>query len=239
MDLPFAYALPAAIGLFSIASIGWLLSLRLPNVPAADSNAVFPRNGITKTIEDLRALCGSRRLIGAAAGIVFFWGIAAVAQLNVDQYAFESGATTQGQVTPLLLALVIGIGGGSLLAGRLSGQGIDEDSQVNLGIVPGFTKRDPQVALIENNSDIYQCRWVNLKINNNHSPWLKNIDYLHLPIAHQEGKFIIPKNTTLPKFIDKKQNLVTTNILNGYNKKKPVNLQYKVINGKWKFVGSN
>ena len=52
-------------------------------------------------------------------------------------------------------------------------------------------------------------------------------------------KFMIPKNTTLPKFIDKKQNLVTTNILNGYNKKKPVNLQYKVINGKWKFVGSN
>ena len=65
---------------------------------------------------------------------------------------------------------------------------------VNLGIVPGLTKKDPQVALIENNSDIYQCRWVNLKINNNHSPWLQNIDYLQLPIAHQEGKFIIPKD---------------------------------------------
>ena len=65
---------------------------------------------------------------------------------------------------------------------------------VNLGVVPGLTKKDPQVALIENNSDIYQCRWVNLKINNNHTPWLKNIDYLRLPIAHQEGKFIIPKD---------------------------------------------
>ncbi len=59
------------------------------------------------------------------AGIVFFWGIAAVAQLNVDQYAFESGATTHGPATPPLLALVIGIGAGSLLAGRLSDQGID------------------------------------------------------------------------------------------------------------------
>ena len=65
---------------------------------------------------------------------------------------------------------------------------------INLGIVPGLNKKNPQIALIENNSDIYQCRWVNLKINNNHSPWLKNMDYLHLPIAHQEGKFIIPKN---------------------------------------------
>ena len=158
MDLPFAYALPAAIGLFSIASAGWLLSLRLPNVPAADSNAVFPRNGITKTVEDLRALCGSRRLIGAAAGIVFFWGIAAVAQLNVDQYAFESGATTQGQVTPLLLALVIGIGGGSLLAGRLSGQGADENSQVNLGIVPvgGMIMATACLALSFSGQEIFQ-----------------------------------------------------------------------------------
>ena len=65
---------------------------------------------------------------------------------------------------------------------------------VNLGIVPGLNKQDNQVALIEYNSDIYQCRWVNLKINNNHSPWLQNIEYLHLPIAHQEGKFIIPKD---------------------------------------------
>ncbi|MBL6675458.1 MAG: phosphoribosylformylglycinamidine synthase subunit PurQ, partial [Alphaproteobacteria bacterium] len=66
---------------------------------------------------------------------------------------------------------------------------------VNLGIVPGLNKENPQIALIENNSDIYQCRWVNLKINNNHSPWLKDIYYLHLPVAHQEGKFIIPKDT--------------------------------------------
>ena len=43
----------------------------------------------------------------------------------------------------------------------------------------------------------------------------------------------------LPVYIQSKQNFVKTNILNGYKNKKPVNLQYKVINGKWKFVGSN
>ena len=158
MNLPFGYALPAAVGLFSIASVGWLLSLRLPKVPAANPKAVFPRNGITKTVDDLRALFGSRRLVGAAAGIVFFWGIAAVAQLNVDQYAFESGATTQGQVTPLLLALVIGIGGGSLLAGRLSGQGVEEGSQVNLGIVPvgGMIMAIACLALSFSGQEIFQ-----------------------------------------------------------------------------------
>ena len=86
---------------------------------------------------------------------------------------------------------------------------------VNLGIVPGLNKQDNQVALIENNSDIYQCRWVNLKINNNHSPWLQNIDYLHLPIAHQEGKFIIPKN-----------------VINEIKNNKLIGMQYANDNGK-------
>jgi acyl-[acyl-carrier-protein]-phospholipid O-acyltransferase/long-chain-fatty-acid--[acyl-carrier-protein] ligase len=156
--IPWGFAVPAAIALFSVATLGWVLSLRLPNVPAADAKALFPRNGISKTVEDLRALCASRRLIGAAAGIVFFWGIAAVAQLNVDQYAFESGATSQSQVTPLLLALVIGIGGGSLLAGRLSGQGIDADSSVNLGIVPvgGMIMAIACLALAFSRQDVFQ-----------------------------------------------------------------------------------
>ena len=86
---------------------------------------------------------------------------------------------------------------------------------VNLGVVPGLTKKDPQVALIENNSDIYQCRWVNLKINKNHTPWLKNIDYLHLPIAHQEGKFIIPKD-----------------VINEIKNKNLISMQYANDNGK-------
>ncbi|MDB4860617.1 phosphoribosylformylglycinamidine synthase I [Alphaproteobacteria bacterium] len=86
---------------------------------------------------------------------------------------------------------------------------------VNLGIVPGLSKQNNQVALIENNSDIYQCRWVNLKINSNHSPWLQNIDYLHLPIAHQEGKFIIPKD-----------------VINEIKKNKLIGIQYANDNGK-------
>lgn len=136
LQLPMGAVLPAATGLLAVATAGWLLSLWLPVVPAANPQAAPPWNAVTKTVADLRALLTTPQLAGAAAGIVFFWGIAAVAQLNVDQYAFESGATTQGEVVPLLLALVCGIGAGSLLAGRLSRRGIDPDSQVNLGLVP-------------------------------------------------------------------------------------------------------
>jgi acyl-[acyl-carrier-protein]-phospholipid O-acyltransferase/long-chain-fatty-acid--[acyl-carrier-protein] ligase len=136
LGLPLGFVLPAAAGLVTVATAGWLLSLWLPTIPAADPRAKAPFNALAKTVADLRQLLSAPRLAGAAAGIVFFWAIAAVAQLNVDQYAFESGATTQGQVVPLLLALVCGIGAGSLLAGRLSRQGIDPDSQVNLGLVP-------------------------------------------------------------------------------------------------------
>ena len=53
-----------------------------------------------------------------------------MAQLNVDQYATEAGATSQGQVVPLLLALVSGIGLGSLVAGKVSTRGVD------MGLVP-------------------------------------------------------------------------------------------------------
>ena len=65
---------------------------------------------------------------------------------------------------------------------------------INLGLVPSLNKKDPEVALIENKSGSYECRWVDVKVSNNKSPWLKNISTLNLPVAHQEGQFMIPIN---------------------------------------------
>ena len=62
---------------------------------------------------------------------------------------------------------------------------------INLGIVPALENTQRQVALVENDTAIYQCRWINLKIHNTKSPWLKNIKHMHLPVAHQEGKFLM------------------------------------------------
>jgi acyl-[acyl-carrier-protein]-phospholipid O-acyltransferase/long-chain-fatty-acid--[acyl-carrier-protein] ligase len=130
------HAASAALGLVGVAVAGWLVSLRLPHIAAAAPTAAFPRNALLATFHDIASLMRLPRLAAAAGGIVYFWAIGAVVQLNVDQYAFESGATAQAQVVPLLLALVSGIGIGSLLAGRLSRRGIEVDSKVDLGLVP-------------------------------------------------------------------------------------------------------
>ena len=133
---PVSFGTPATAALVGVAIAGWLSALRLRHVPAADPLAPPPVNALASTGRDLGELFGSRTLLATAAGIVFFWALAAIAQLNVDQFAFESGATSQTQIVPLLVALVGGIGLGSLLAGKLSRRGIDEGSAVDLGLVP-------------------------------------------------------------------------------------------------------
>jgi len=131
-----AQAGPAAAALLLCALAGWLVSLRLPRLPAADPLSSFPANAVRATLRDIAALARDQKLAAAAAGIVYFWAVGAVVQLNVDQYAFESGAIAQRQVVPLLIGLVGGIGAGSVMAGRLSRRGMDASSSVELGLVP-------------------------------------------------------------------------------------------------------
>lgn len=52
----------------------------------------------------------------------------------------------------------------------------------SIGILPG--------ALIANDVPRYNCRWVDLEVQNN-SPWLKGISQLSVPIAHGEGKYYV------------------------------------------------
>ncbi len=121
---------PAIAMLVGIAIAGWAASMRLTPRPAAAPDTRLSGRVIATTLRDLGELFASSELAASAAGIVFFWAIAAVAQLNVDQFIAEAGATTQWQVVPFLVALVGGIGFGSVLAGRISSRGVD------LGLVP-------------------------------------------------------------------------------------------------------
>jgi len=62
----------------------------------------------------------------------------------------------------------------------------------NLGLVPaldGFTG-EATVALQHNKTFKYQCRWVDLKVNEKSpSVFTKGISSLHIPVAHGEGNF--------------------------------------------------
>jgi phosphoribosylformylglycinamidine synthase len=55
----------------------------------------------------------------------------------------------------------------------------------NLGILPG--------GLTYNKNGQYIDRWVDLEAQNQNGPWLKGIKKISLPIAHGEGRYVIPK----------------------------------------------
>lgn len=62
----------------------------------------------------------------------------------------------------------------------------------NLGLVPGTR----EVAVTYNQSSRYQCRWVDVGINQKtNSPWLEGIESLHIPVAHGEGRFMMSAGT--------------------------------------------
>jgi phosphoribosylformylglycinamidine synthase len=67
----------------------------------------------------------------------------------------------------------------------------------NLGLVPGIDQNygERLVAVTYNLSARYQCRWIDLKVQKNVSPWLNGVEKLHVPVAHGEGRFMMEKAT--------------------------------------------
>ena len=129
-------ALPAAMLLGLTALAGLAAAACLPRTAPAAPDAPPAWNALARTWNDLSVLVSRPELAAAAAGIVFFWAIGAVAQANVDQFATEAGAGSQAQVVPLLVALVAGIGVGSVVTGKLASRPPGADPRVDLGFVP-------------------------------------------------------------------------------------------------------
>ena len=120
----------ALLVLVGIAVVGTLISFAVRSLPAADQTAKFPYSLIGGTIRDIIYLVNTGPLFRVALGVVFFWSIAAFAQLNIDSFSEESGGLAESHRTPLLIAVTLGIGIGSVLAGVISAGRID------LGLVP-------------------------------------------------------------------------------------------------------
>ncbi|MDX1947628.1 MAG: AMP-binding protein, partial [Pirellulaceae bacterium] len=121
--------LSAAV-LIGVAAVGTLTALPITRLPAGDPTRKFPWDAPIQTWRDLRSLAASRPMLRVALGIAFFYAVGALAQLNIDQLAFEGGAPGESAKSPLLLALIFGVCVGSVLAGIWSGD------QVELGILP-------------------------------------------------------------------------------------------------------
>ncbi len=120
----------AAAALWSVAAVGVATSLMIGRLRPASPTRPFPINFAGQTVRDLKSLGSNVPLLRAALGTAFFWSLAALAQVNVDLFAISELHVQQQYVGPLLAALALGAGVGSVLAGVWSA------GKVELGIVP-------------------------------------------------------------------------------------------------------
>jgi acyl-[acyl-carrier-protein]-phospholipid O-acyltransferase/long-chain-fatty-acid--[acyl-carrier-protein] ligase len=119
-----------AFFLCGMALIGLVACLFIPKMKAVDPHALFPRNPFWQTGKDIAALFSHKMLFWVSIASAFFWGLAALAQNNIDKYATEYLLVQQQHVTVLAAVLTIGIGIGAVMCGYLSGKHIE------MGLVP-------------------------------------------------------------------------------------------------------
>ncbi len=116
--------------LIGVAIAGLISSFFIPSIQAADPKAKFPLNPFSQTFKDLRFLFQKRFIFWIALASSFFWGLGALAQVNIDKFATEYLHVRQDYAMALLVALSLGLALGALLAGKLS------RGRIELGLVP-------------------------------------------------------------------------------------------------------
>ncbi|MDR0336507.1 MAG: MFS transporter [Planctomycetaceae bacterium] len=119
-----------ALVLLGAATIGLLASFFIPKMNAVDPKASFPLNPFLQTGRDLATLFSHHKLFWVSIASAFFWGLAALAQNNIDKFATEFLMVQQQHVTVLAAVLTIGIGIGAIFCGWVSGK------RIELGLVP-------------------------------------------------------------------------------------------------------
>ncbi len=67
----------------------------------------------------------------------------------------------------------------------------------NLGLVPAIDLKygERLVAVTHNLTARYQCRWIDVSVQDTSSPWLNGLKTLHIPVAHGEGRFMMAEET--------------------------------------------
>jgi acyl-[acyl-carrier-protein]-phospholipid O-acyltransferase/long-chain-fatty-acid--[acyl-carrier-protein] ligase len=116
--------------MIAIALAGFAASLRITRVAAPVANAPFAWNPFAEVIHGTRRARLDRPMWLAILGISYFWLLGALMQLDLLLFGTETLHAGDRQVGLLVTFLAVGIGLGSMLAGKLAGD------KVELGIVP-------------------------------------------------------------------------------------------------------
>lgn len=112
------------------AALGIFFSLGIPKTPPSGSQKEISPRFITELFINLKLIFKQPSLLSAVLGSSFFLFVGSYAQLNMIPFALEALGLTDVQGGYLFLLTALGIGAGSLLAGKLSGK------TVELGLVP-------------------------------------------------------------------------------------------------------
>ncbi|MEM7047557.1 MAG: phosphoribosylformylglycinamidine synthase subunit PurQ [Pseudomonadota bacterium] len=65
---------------------------------------------------------------------------------------------------------------------------------IRLGLMTNGPSIKQNIAITTNTHGRYECRWVSLKTTSK-SPWLAGQSLFYLPVAHGEGRFVVPDQT--------------------------------------------
>ncbi|MGH7854504.1 MAG: MFS transporter, partial [Candidatus Binatia bacterium] len=107
--------------MLAIAVLGTLTSLRIARVPPSGAAKLFRLNPFGEIVDGLRRLRREKPLWLTVIGISYFWFLGALVQINMLFFGKELLQLDEFHIGLLGTFLAIGIGAGSLAAGRLSG----------------------------------------------------------------------------------------------------------------------
>ncbi len=123
---------PWKMGVFmiAVALAGFATSFRITRVAAVQPEEPFAWNPFAEIAEGSRRLWADRPMWLAVLAISYFWMLGALLQLDLILFGSETLHADDLRVGLLVTFLAVGIGAGSMLSGRLSGD------KVELGLVP-------------------------------------------------------------------------------------------------------
>ncbi|MDH4230427.1 MAG: acyl-[ACP]--phospholipid O-acyltransferase [Nitrospirota bacterium] len=120
----------ASLFCVAISLAGLMTSARIEKTPAAGSDKGFSLFFLKDIGNSLRYVGQDGELLLAVLGSAYFMVLAAFTQINLIPYGMQLLSLTQEKSGYLFLMTALGIGAGSLTAGKLSGRGVE------FGIVP-------------------------------------------------------------------------------------------------------
>ena len=116
----------AGLLLTALATIGWVASWRVPPVAPGRTTG-----GVVETLVTAWGALRAERVLGMTVlGLTWFWGVSSLLGQDVLVYAKSDLGLTDTQSGVLLAVFGLGVGCGTVIAGRLSG------AKVEYGLIP-------------------------------------------------------------------------------------------------------